>query len=134
MGKNSAPVSSRTSASARPGYSFISAESPAEVKEGGWPLREDSEEACEQSFSATLDLFGQFSAADAESVAVPATRASAHLVCFQWLGRINSVLKQWGSPPAQPYPERARFKFGNDRLGDARVAPDIPPEAAGLRG
>ena len=37
-----------------------------------------------------------------------------------------SVVKEWGSPPAQPYSVQARFKFGNSRSGNVIFVADIP--------
>ena len=39
-----------------------------------------------------------------------------------------------GVPPAQPYPARERYKFGNGRLGEVRNVAEIPVGITGGRG
>ena len=129
--KISAPVSSPPKMSTRPPFSPIPMESPAEVQEKGLPSQEDSEEACAQSFSATSDLSGQFSAADADSVMVLGAGATANLVCLN--GWAAAILCR-GIPSAKPFRARARFKFGNGRLCDLRFWSDILLGIAGGRG
>ena len=60
--------------------------------------------------------------------------ATANLDCFDLLSRHNSVLWKWGIPPAQPYPARGRFKFGNGRLREVRFSASIPVGMSGGRG
>ena len=67
-------------------------------------------------------------------VVVQETGAMTNLVCVKLLGRHNSILGRWGVPGAGPYPARARFKFGDGRPGEVRVAEGIPAEIAGGRG
>ena len=51
--------------------------------------------------------------------------------CLNWLDRHNCILERLGVPTAQPYPARAKFKFGNGHMEDARFAAD---NSAGLAG
>ena len=102
-------------------------------QERGAPWKEDSEDARGQPFSATWDLFGQFSAADAESVVVRDSGPTANSGSVQCLGRRKSLLKQWGIPPSQTLPARARFKFGVGLLGGKRFAAEMPAGMAGVR-
>ena len=92
----------------RPPYSSISFESPVEVKDGGLPLPEDFEGPREKPSSTTLELFGTYSVAGADSAAVLERGATANLACLFWSGNRNSVLKKVGVPPVQTSPARAK--------------------------
>ena len=76
----------------------------------------------------------RFSAAEAYSRALLATGATANLACFKRLDRRSSVLKEFGVLPAQQYPARARFEFGEGRLIEVRYAIDVPAGTDGGRG
>ena len=67
-------------------------ESPVHVREEGSPSREDVGGDCEEPFSATLDLVGQLTVTDADSVGVLDNDATANLVGFSWLERHFSIM------------------------------------------
>ena len=62
------------------------------------------------------------------------TGATANLVCFSWLARLNRILKRRGIPRAATHPSRARSRFGDGRLEEVRHAADIPSGTDGNRG
>ena len=72
-----------------------------------------------------------FSAAETEVAAALDAGTTANLACFEWLDHRNTVSEKFGAPPAQPCPARARFKFGNCRLCEARYAAGSPIGLAG---
>ena len=53
------------------------------------------------------------------------TGATANLVCFCWLRPRNRILQGRGSKEVSSYPPSARFRFGDDRLGEVRRPADI---------
>ena len=68
--------------STRPLYPSVSMEALVEVQNGGLPSQEDSKKTRGQCFPITFDFFRQFSAADAHSVVVLDTGATASVACF----------------------------------------------------
>ena len=60
-----------------------------------------------------------------DSAAASGACATANLACLKCLGHRNFVSKKFGTPPAKPYPDRARFKLGNGRPGEVRYAADF---------
>ena len=67
----------------------------------------------------------------ADSVVALDTGAAVNLACSWWLERRDSILERWGAPRAETFPESARFKFGDGRLGDVRCAAGCPVGVAG---
>ena len=111
----------------RPPNSSISKESPVHAQQGGYPAQADVGSNCEQYSSAALGSGGQSAAMGANSVAVLDAGTPANSVR-------NSILARRGVPRAGAYLARARFKLGDDRLGEKRCTAEIPAETAGGRG
>ena len=89
---------------------------------------------CEQSFSTTPGAGGQLIRARADSVVILDTWATANLARFQRLNHHNSISEKAGHPRVSTHPTRARFKFGDGRMGAVRLAVDITAGIAGARG
>ena len=64
-------------------------------------------------------------------VVVPDTGATANFVCFRWLEHQNQLLESYGYQRVSTDPPKARFRFGDGRLGEVRLAADIPVGLAG---
>ena len=111
-----APVAPSPGVSTRPSHSSMSTVAPSP---------EGPVEAGELSIPATLDLLGQFSPADAESLVVLDTGAIANLACFKWLDKRDFISGRRGVSPARPSRAQERFKCGGRRLGDVRHAVGI---------
>ena len=62
------------------------------------------------------------------------TGAAASIARLGWLERQNRILERRGIPRVATYPSKARFRFGDGRLGEVRYAADIPAGIAGNRG
>ena len=66
-------------------------ESPARVLAGKASLRGDLGNNGEQALSTILYVGGQFIVADADSLAVMDTGATADSVCLKWSGHRNKI-------------------------------------------
>ena len=106
----------------RPPFSLSSIELPVHVQEEGSVSQGDSASNCEQSFSPPLDLVGQFTVMGADSAVAFDAGATGNLVCRQRLERSNSSVKRWRVPRAGAARARARFEFGDGRIGEVNYA------------
>ena len=59
------------------------------------------------------------------------TGDAANLVCFRRLPPHYRLLEKYGFQRVSIYPSKARFRFGDGRLGEVRPAADIPVGIAG---
>ena len=76
-------------------YSSISMASPALAQAGNSPSRGGSESNCEQVFSATLDLGGQFIVADDNTVMILNAGAAANPAGSKRLEQHNKCSERW---------------------------------------
>ena len=81
---------------------------------------------CEQSFVTTVDAGAALLVSHTESVVAFDTGATANSARFSCLVQQNSILAKHGFPKVTTYPSKARFRFGDERLGEVRRAGDIP--------
>ena len=68
------------------------------------------------------------------SAAALGAGATANLVRFSGLARRDSIPEKNGFPIVTTCPSRARFRFGDGRLGEVRRAADSPVWVAGNKG
>ena len=115
-------------------YPSLSAQSTVSVQDDGSPAETAPKSNCEQSFSAPLDLGGQFLRIDAAFVAVLNASAAPNLARFRWVGHHNEYSEREENPRVTAYAACARYKFGDGRLGEVRRAADISAGIAGSRG
>ena len=91
------PALSPPRAPTRVSYSSFSLGSAGEVKDGGLLLQKGNEEPREKSCSATSELLGSFSVADADSVVLRDAGATTHVACFEWLFRFGEICGSSGA-------------------------------------
>ena len=85
---------------------------------------------CEQSFVTTVDAGDASLVSQEDCVAALDTGATAYLLHFSLLARLNRILERRGIPRITTYPSHARFRSGDGRLGDVRHAANIPARIA----
>ena len=106
-----------------PPYSSITRDTPVSAQQAEHLETKETTDACEQSFSVTMDVGNLFSAPVEDSVVVLDTGATANLVRFRWLEQCNRLR---GSQRVFAYLSNAGLRFGCVRVGDVRPATDIP--------
>ena len=89
---------------------------------------------CREFLSATLEPLGGFSVAGIDSVVALDTVATGNSDSSQWRNRRNTVLGEFGVPPAKPRPACARFKFRKGWMNEFRLAANAPAGIAVRRG
>ena len=78
-----------------------------------------------------MDAGGLFLVSEKGSVVVLDTGATANLVCFRCLDHHNRLAERHGFRRVSTYPQKARFRLGDGRVGNVRHAVDIPAGIAG---
>ena len=72
-----------------------------------------------------MDLGDLFLVPREDSVVALNTSTAANIVRFSWLAYRNRILEGRGAPRVSTYHSKARFRFGDGRLGEVRHAADI---------
>ena len=118
----------------RPSYSSISIKTPVLPQKADSTGDGETESQCEQSLATTADAGELFLVSPGDIVVVSDTGATANLVCSSCLPRHKRIPDRRGIPRVTTYPSKARFRFGDGRLGEIRRAADTSVGAAGNRG